>query len=147
MKKSIYTLATALLITGTTLVSCKENTENKGEEVEVITNDDGNSLMVKSATQNKEWEAFKVNTDSLINENDMRIAELKVKMNSTSKAADSTYKKKIAQLEERNAAMKVKIQSYKDDSSQNWDSFKTEFNHDMNELGSALKDLTVDNKK
>lgn len=147
MKKSIYTLATALLITGTTLVSCKENTENKGEEVEVITNDDGNSLMVKSATQNKEWEAFKVNTDSLINENDMRIAELKVKMNNTSKAADSTYKKKIAQLEKRNAAMKVKIQSYKDDSSQNWDSFKTEFNHDMNELGSALKDLTVDNKK
>ncbi|MBU2061587.1 MAG: hypothetical protein KKH44_07055, partial [Bacteroidetes bacterium] len=107
MKKSIYTLATALLITGTTLVSCKENTENKGEEVEVITNDDGNSLMVKSATQNKEWEAFKVSTDSLINENDMRIAELKVKMNNTSKAADSTYKKKIAQLEERNAAMKV----------------------------------------
>jgi hypothetical protein len=147
MKKSIYTLATALLITGTTLVSCKENTENKGEEVEVITNDEGNSLMVKSATQNKEWEAFKVNTDSLINKNDMRIAELKVKMNNTGKAADSTYKNKIAQLEERNAAMKVKIQSYKDDSSQNWDSFKTEFNHDMNELGSALKDLTVDNKK
>lgn len=147
MKKSIYTLATALLITGTILVSCKENTENKGEEVEVITNDEGNSLMVKSATQNKEWEAFKVNTDSLINKNDMRIAELKVKMNNTGKAADSTYKNKITQLEERNAAMKVKIQSYKDDSSQNWDSFKTEFNHDMNELGSALKDLTVDNKK
>ena len=145
MKKSIYTLATALLI-GTTLISCKENTENKGDDVEVITNDDGNSLMVKNATQNKEWEAFKVSTDSIINENDMRIAELKVKMKNTGKAMDSTYENKIVQLQERNAAMKVKIQNYKDDNSQNWDSFKTEFNHDMSQLGNALEDLTVDNK-
>jgi hypothetical protein len=28
-----------------------------------------------------------------------------------------------------------------------WESFKREFNHDMDELGQALKDLTVDNKK
>ena len=146
MKKSIYTLTTALLI-GTTLISCKENTENKGDDVEVITNDDGNSLMVKNATQNKEWEAFKVSTDSIINENDMRIAELKVKMKNTGKAMDSTYENKIAQLQERNAAMKVKIQNYKEDNSQNWDSFKTEFNHDMSQLGNALEDLTVDNKK
>ena len=146
MKKSIYTLTTALLI-GTTLISCKENTENKGDDVEVITNDDGNSLMVKNATQNKEWEAFKVSTDSIINENDMRIAELKVKMKNTGKAMDSTYENKIVQLQERNAAMKVKIQNYKDDNSQNWDSFKTEFNHDMSQLGNALEDLTVDNKK
>ena len=111
MKKSIYTLTTALLI-GTTLISCKENTENKGDDVEVITNDDGNSLMVKNATQNKEWEAFKVSTDSIINENDMRIAELKVKMKNTGKAMDSTYENKIVQLQERNAAMKVKIQNY-----------------------------------
>ena len=146
MKKSIYTLTTALLI-GTTLISCKENTENKGDDVEVITNDDGNSLMVKNATQNKEWEAFKVSTDSIINENDMRIAELKVKMKNTGKAMDSTYENKIVQLQERNAAMKVKIQNYKDDNSQNWDSFKTEFNHDMSQLGNTLEDLTVDNKK
>ena len=29
----------------------------------------------------------------------------------------------------------------------NWESFKREFNHDMDEIGQALKDLTVDNKK
>jgi len=27
-----------------------------------------------------------------------------------------------------------------------WETFKREFNHDMDELGKALKDLTVDNK-
>jgi hypothetical protein len=34
-EKSIYTLATALLITGTTL-PCKENTENKIEELRLL---------------------------------------------------------------------------------------------------------------
>jgi hypothetical protein len=28
-----------------------------------------------------------------------------------------------------------------------WESFKTEFNHDMEGLGQALKDVTVNNKK
>jgi hypothetical protein len=28
-----------------------------------------------------------------------------------------------------------------------WEKFKREFNHDMDELGKSLKDLTVNNKK
>jgi hypothetical protein len=28
-----------------------------------------------------------------------------------------------------------------------WESFKREFNHDVDELGQALKDLTVDNEQ
>jgi DNA-directed RNA polymerase subunit N (RpoN/RPB10) len=31
-------------------------------------------------------------------------------------------------------------------SQSDWEAFKREFNHDMEELGKALKDLTVDNK-
>jgi hypothetical protein len=46
----------------------------------------------------KEWEALKL-IQTALSINDMRIAELKVKMNNTGKAANSTYKNKIAQLE------------------------------------------------
>ena len=41
----------------------------------------------------------------------------------------------------------MKLDNYKVDASENWESFKREFNHDMSELGDALKDITVDNKK
>ncbi|NRT14643.1 hypothetical protein HNP99_000987 [Flavobacterium sp. 28A] len=146
MKRAIYTLAFALLITGTTLVSCKQTTEE--ETIEANTDEsEGTSVMVKSTTQNKEWEAFKISTDSTINRNEMRIAELKVRMKDSKKTIDSSYQNKVIQLEEKNQEMKMKLDNYKNDANENWDSFKTELNYDMNELGNALKDLTVDNKK
>jgi len=39
------------------------------------------------------------------------------------------------------------LDSYKNDADSDWQSFKREFNHDMDELGHSLKDFTVDNKK
>lgn len=39
------------------------------------------------------------------------------------------------------------MDEYKADSKEQWDAFKAEFNRDMDELGIALKDLTVKNNK
>jgi hypothetical protein len=68
-------------------------------------------------------------------------------MKKTGNAMDAKYEKNIATLEEKNNTLKTKMKAYKNDTNADWKSFKTEFNHDMDELGSALKDLTVDNKK
>jgi hypothetical protein len=54
--------------------------------------------------------------------------------------------KKIESLEERNRSMRTRLVAYQTDQS-NWEQFKTEFNHDMDEIGDALQDLTIDNKK
>jgi hypothetical protein len=42
--------------------------------------------------------------------------------------------------------MKARIDAY-DKSQSDWESFKREFTHDMEGLGQALNDLTVNNKK
>ena len=81
-----------------------------------------------------------------IKENEVRIAELKVKMKKPGKILDPLYEKKIEMLEQKNIDLKAKMEAYEKNQS-DWESFKREFNHDMDELGSALKDLTVDNKK
>ena len=43
--------------------------------------------------------------------------------------------------------MKKRLEEYKDEGQEKWTSFKSEFNHDMDELGKAFKDLTVKNVK
>ena len=53
--------------------------------------------------------------------------------------------KKLAMLEQKSGEMKIKLAEYKEDGTENWISFKNEFNHDMDELGTAFKDLTVNN--
>jgi cell shape-determining protein MreC len=59
---------------------------------------------------------------------------------------DALYAKKIANLEQQNKEMRARLEAY-EKSQSNWESFKREFNHDMDAIGQALKDLTVDNKK
>jgi hypothetical protein len=39
------------------------------------------------------------------------------------------------------------MEDYKVDTKEQWESFKTEFSHDMDEMGKAFKDLTVKNVK
>ena len=58
---------------------------------------------------------------------------------------DAMHENKIAKLEEKNRELKQKLDNY-ETSQSDWEAFKTEFNHDMDEFGKAFKDLTVDNK-
>ena len=55
------------------------------------------------------------------------------------------YEKQIDLLEERNNAMKLKLDAYQINEKDDWRKFKTEFNHDMDELGKAFSDLTIKN--
>jgi hypothetical protein len=41
----------------------------------------------------------------------------------------------------------MKMANYKADSQEQWESFKSEFTHDMDEMEKAVKDLTVNNVK
>ncbi len=38
------------------------------------------------------------------------------------------------------------MDEYKADSKEKWETFKTEFNNEMNDLGKSLKDLTTSKK-
>lgn len=154
MRKIIFNLAITTIITGTILVSCKPATneemalEDRVENAKDEMRDAKDSLTVarKEATA-EEWEAFKSQTDSVINYNEVRIAELKLKMEKTGKSLDAKYKDNIDALERKNRDLKAKTATYKSERSADWQSFKREFNHDMDEIGQAIKDLTVDNKK
>jgi hypothetical protein len=154
MKKSIFTLAIVTGIAGTLIMSCKPATKEEKESQEKVevarenVQDAKDTLaMAKQAATEEEWIAFKKSNDSIIRVNDLRIAALKLKIKNTGNNIDSTYQKKVYVMEVRNKNLKVKMDAYKNDINSDWQSFKREFKHDTDEIGKALKDLTVDNKK
>ena len=83
-----------------------------------------------------------------IKENELRIAELRAKIAKpgTGQKSDSMNQNKIVNLKQRNDLLKAKIKTYESNHT-DWESFKREYNHDVDELGNAFKDLTIDNKK
>jgi hypothetical protein len=99
----------------------------------------------KKVANAQEWETFKYDSEIVIRNNEIRIAELRVKLNKPGTTLDPIYEKKIVAMEQQNKDLKKRIEDY-EKSQSDWEIFKREFNHDMEELGKALKDLTVNNK-
>jgi hypothetical protein len=56
------------------------------------------------------------------------------------------YEQTIAQLELKKNEIAKKIEDYKSDGSEKWDTFKHKLNHDIEELGKALKGFVTSEK-
>jgi hypothetical protein len=154
LKKIISTLAIAMLIAGTIFTGC-QSSAGKEEAAQAKVKDakqdlkevqnEANADAQKAATA-EEWKAFKSESEAKIKDHEIRIAELKAKMKKPGKTFDALYEKRIDALEQKNRDLKIRMEAY-EKSQSDWESFKREFNHDMDELVQALKDITVDNKK
>ncbi|MCU0419628.1 MAG: hypothetical protein MUC38_08210 [Cyclobacteriaceae bacterium] len=94
-----------------------------------------------------DMEKFKKETADKIAANNATLADLKVRMAQERSVTREKFTTNIRQLEEKNDALKRKINEYRTDNKTDWNRFKDEFNRDMTELGKALKDLSVENVK
>ena len=153
---SIFTILITLLIGGAFLSACQspkvkedeavENVQDAKQELKDVKQDAKAQEQLENEVNAEDWKNFKLESEQMIKENDLRIAELKVKMKKSGKLLDPLFDKKIENLEQKNTDLKAKIKAY-DKSQTNWEEFKREFKHDMDELGKAMNDLTIDNKK
>ena len=153
MKKTILTLAVTVFIAGTMLTNCKsstekvENAENKLQEAKDNVIDAKQDLNKTRKDSITEYQKFKKESEEKINAHDLSIAEFKARVANEKKENRAKYEKKLAELEQKNSDLKKKLEDYKEDGKDNWDSFKLKFNHDLDELGKALKGFTVNNTK
>jgi hypothetical protein len=92
-----------------------------------------------------DFRKFKKDAEMKISENQKKIVALKAKKSEDSKEIKAKYDEEVLALEQRNNVMKGKIELANTTKTSNWTSFKREFNHDMDELWNAIKDVGVDN--
>ena len=150
-----FTMASMIaFMTATSMISCESaatKSDKADAKVEGAKEDlkdaqkEANTAAMKAANE-AEWQAFKSETQVKVDANNAAIDELKAKMKKTGKKIDAAYAETIDKLEQKNKDFQARVNNYEKEKS-DWASFKTEFNHDMDELGNALRDLTVNNKK
>lgn len=153
MKKLIFLF---IGIIGLFFISCETSTQ-KVENAETKVQESQDNLKVAEqkvadaqAQKNMTDEqliVFKQETELKIKENENRIVELKRQMKSAGKLLDAAYRKNIDALDRKNIEMRDRIDAYKTQNQDDWQRFKSEFTHDMDELGRALKDFNVNYKK
>jgi hypothetical protein len=154
------------IVTGTLVSSCERSTHKKVEDridyIEDHPKTENNSRVVTPAPvatdhttvndnpsmqNDKDLKEFREEIRARIKENEKDIADFRQRMRNEGKDFSSRYGKKIDRLEEKNRNLKERLENYKEEGNTNWQKFKREFNHDMDELGKSLKDLGRDNVK
>lgn len=145
MKKSILTFPATILTVAILVISCSspeekvENAENKVVEANV---------KLDSAIKNyqEDMTAYRMETANRIIANQKTIADFNTKITKLKKEKREEYLEDIAELDKKNTEMKDKLNSYKDNGSDKWKSFKMEFSKEMDDLGKSIKDLTTKDK-
>lgn len=94
-----------------------------------------------------DYNMFKTAAEMKINNNKKEIATLKARKSNDTKEVKRKYDQKVTTLETRNDELQRKIDASGTTETNEWVSFKREFNRDMDELGKAFKDIAKDNTK
>jgi chromosome segregation ATPase len=151
MKNSILKLIIPVIMTGTILTGCQtqaekvENAKEKVQDEKIDLNQAKSELKMVERDSINEYQQFKNESEVKITAYEKEIADLKVRIANEKKYDNAIMEKKLAVLEQKNKDMKKRLENYKDESKDKWSSFKNEFNHDMEELGKALRGLATKN--
>jgi chromosome segregation ATPase len=140
MKKSIFTIAFAIVTSGVLITSCSspaEKLEDSGENLEEAKE----NLDRAEQEHEEQYEILKSESNEEITSNEKLIADLKEFSKSKKNEAKITYDATILTLEMKNEEMKQKIDTYNYNNAGAWESFKEEFNKDMDELGQSLSNF------
>lgn len=146
MKKSILTFAIATFLVGAMFTSCSTPAQKVADAQENVA-DAKEDLAEAKDEYLEDVENYRRETAYRIEANNQSIAEFRVRVANEKKVAKADYEEKILKLEQKNTDIKKRLDDYKVEGKDSWQTFKLEFNRDMDELGQALKDLTVKNNK
>ena len=148
MKKLfLFLAAITMVLAGASLTSCNTTPADKVTNAQKDVNQANKDLDAANAAYLADIEKYRKETADKIMSNDKSIADFKARIENQKQNARSNYQKQLAELEQKNTDMKKKMEDYKADNKEKWEIFKTEFNHDMDELGNAFKGLTIKNNK
>jgi TolA-binding protein len=142
IKSSGFILLTSIIMLTTGCTTPAENVENAKSDVQTAEED----LNKANEEFQKDVIQFKVEMKKAIASNEKTIEELKVNIKTSNAKDRAAHEKQIERLELKNNDLKTTIADYKGESNNDWLFFKSEFNKDMDTLGSALKNFFSKNK-
>jgi len=139
MKNLKKVITISFMIIGVMLIGCFENSEKSKQDIK---------------ENIKENEAYKLEMDEYrfriaeqITTNENSIIAFRSRIANQKKEARADYEKKINDLNNKNTDLKMRLDAFNADNKESWELFKVEFGRDMDELGNALRDFTINSQK
>jgi len=131
------------------VLGCKKSADQKlaDANANALESQENADNAVNQSVAEQEWQKYKNDAEIKIAEHEKIIADYRAKMTSANGKLQAKYDKKIDDLDRTNLELKTKLNDYKDEGKTKWEQFKSEFDNDLNGLGTALKAFVVVDKK
>ncbi len=147
MKKTILALAVAGLATTAMITGCNSDSKTKVKNSEDKVADARETLERAENEYQADLEIYKREINARIDANEQLIDQLKAQKKYEKGETKEAYEARIDKLKQRNRDLKKKLNDYQARGNEDWQKFKEEFNHDMEEMGEAFKNIGKDNVK
>ncbi len=123
--------------------SCTTPTEKTTTTVEKTTVIDPNGETARTnADYMAEIESYRKTNADRITANEKSMADLKAQIAQEKAEARAENERRLAALEQKNKDLKMKMDNFKGDTKESWDSFKVQYARDMDQLGQDFRDLS-----
>lgn len=132
-----------ILLVGTTGVSCTTDIEKEeAEELKIIEeyHKQGDTI----ARHKVEIQFFREIMAGVIKENTKNISDYHTRQHVAGIETDTFVNITLLLLGVKNASMKQRIDSYEYEETENWHSFRDQYNRDMNKISSGIIRITSD---
>jgi hypothetical protein len=131
------------------ITGCNFSTEQKAETLEKakVNVAEASRDLDMARADSAEYANYKIESDKRLRENELLIADMKDKMKSERKEAMVKYKKELDSLDFQNSQLRNNMHTYNSQGKANWESFKKDFNKELDALGKAISQLAERNMK
>jgi hypothetical protein len=149
MTANFYKLTFLLCITSVTISSCNFSTDQEAEKlVKAQTAVEEATLDLGMARKDSsEFAQYKIESEKQLRGNELLIADMKDKMNSERKVSMANYEKQLDSLELQNSRLRNDMRMFNSESKAKWESFKKNFNKELDSLRKSISLLVERNVK
>jgi hypothetical protein len=144
MSKYLIACAIACVLTVPVFMGCRESAGNKMDEAKASMEKIRQDMKDTEANYMDDWQDFKNQSLGKINANENKLQIFRDKMEKSSSDVKTKYNAAVVDLEHQNRELKDKMVRYKKEGKARWDTFKSEFNRDMDKVEASVNDLTAE---
>ena len=155
MKKTLLFFAITAIMAGSLLTAHAQQTDQKStdarenmREAKINMSEAKQDLKIAKQDSLAQFPKFKKDCEAQFKCNDKSIAELKAKHLEMNEEDKATFRSRVEVLEQRNSDLKMRLADYKNDQGREaFNSFKNNFNDDLDRVDNGLMNLTINYKK
>jgi hypothetical protein len=145
MKINHFTTLTVSLVALILIAGCGDSLQKRFDKMKETAEDEQRGT-VKTENGSEqgytdEWPAFQSDAKAQIADNEKSLKDLQQKLAAADDKTKAAVASQIDALTKKSAALKSKLDGYKDEGKMNWDAFKNDMSRDLRDISASLEKL------